>query len=129
MYRLPVYVADDLNILINEFTNLLIVSRARSKSVFLCGDYNIDLLKINTNDQFNLFYVNFISSSFIPNNTLPTRICDTTRTLIDNIYTNSVHINYISGILFGPISDHQMYFCIINSNFSYSDPTKFFLLK
>ena len=78
IYRLPVYVADDLNVFINEFTDLLIVLRARSKSVFLCGDYNIDLLKINANDNFNMFYENVISSSFIPSITLPTRICDTT---------------------------------------------------
>ena len=75
------YVADDLNLFINEFTDLLIVLRAPSKSVYLCGDYNIDLLKINTNDNFNLFYKNVISSSFIPNITLPTRMCDTTSTL------------------------------------------------
>ena len=119
------YVANDLNLFINEFTDLLIVLRARSKSVYLCGDYNIDLLKINTNDiSFNLFYENVISSSFIPNITLPTRMCDTTSTLIDNIYTNSVDKNCTSGILIRPISDHQMYFCMINSNFGYSDQAK-----
>ena len=118
------YVADDLNLFINEFTDLLIVLRARSKSVYLCGDYNIDLLKINTNDNFNLFYENVISLSFIPNITLPTRMCDTTSTLIDSIYTNSVDKNCTSGILIRPIFDHQMYFCMINSNFGYSDQAK-----
>ena len=73
--------ADDPNIFVNEFTYLFIVLRARSKSVFLCGDYNIDLLKINTNANFNLFYENVISS--IPNIILPTRMCDKS-TLIDN---------------------------------------------
>ena len=124
IYRLPVYVADDLNVIINEFTDLLIVLRARSKSVFLCGDYNIDLLKINANDNFNMFYENVISSSFIPSITLPTRICDTTGTLIDNIYTNSVDKICTSGILIRPISDHQMYFCMINSNTCHSEQTK-----
>ena len=124
MYRLPVYVADDLNLFINEFTDLLIVLRVCSKSVYLCGDYNRDLLKINTNDNFNLFYENVISSSFIPNITLPTRMCDTASSLIDNMYTNSVNKNCTSGILIRPISDHQMYFCMINLNFSYSDEVK-----
>ena len=127
IYRLPVYVADDLNVFINEFTDLLIVLRARSKSVFLCGDYNIDLLKINANDNFNMFYENVISSSFIPGITLPTRICDTTSTLIDNIYTNSVDKICTSGILIRPISDHQMYFCMINSNTCHSEQTKKFI--
>ena len=127
IYRLPAYVADDLNVFINEFTDLLIVLRARSKSVFLCGDYNIDLLKINANDNFNIFYENVISSSFIPSITLPTRICDTTSTLIDNIYTNSVDKICTSGILIRPISDHQMYFCMINSNTCQSEQTKKFI--
>ena len=127
IYRLPVYVADDLNVFINEFTDLLIVLRARSKSVFLCGDYNIDLLKINANDNFNIFYENVISSNFIPSITLPTRICDTTSTLIDNIYTNSVDKICTSGILIRPISDHQMYFCMINSNTCHSEQTKKFI--
>ena len=127
IYRLPVYVADDLNVFINEFTDLLIVLRARSKSVFLCGDYNIDLLKINANDNFNIFYENVISSSFIPSITFPSRICDTTSTLIDNIYTNSVDKICTSGILIRPISDHQMYFCMINSNTCHSEQTKKFI--
>ena len=118
------YVEDDPNLFINQFTDLLIVLRARSKSVYLCRGYNIDLLKINTNDNFKLFYENVISSSFMSNITLPTRMCDTTSTLIGNIYTNSVDKNCTNGILIRPISDHQMYFCMINSNFGYSDQAK-----
>ena len=110
------YVADDLNLFINEFTDLLIV--------FLCGNYNIDLLKINVNDNFNIFYENVISSSFITSITLPTRMCDYKSTLIDNIYSNSVDKNCTSGILIRPISDHQMYFCMINSNICNSEQTK-----
>ena len=66
------------------------------------------LIKISTNDNFNCFYENVISSSFIPNITLPTRMCETTSTLIDNIYTNALDKNHTSGILIRPISDHQM---------------------
>ena len=94
--------------------------------VFLCGDYNIDLLRINTNDHFNIFYENVISSSFIPNITLPTRMCDTTSTLIDNNYTNSVDKDHTSGILIRPISDHQMYFSMINLSYTkLENATKF----
>ena len=41
----------------------------------------------------------------------------TTSTLIDNIYTNILDKNHTNGILVKPISDHQMYFCIMNENF------------
>ena len=49
--------------------------------------------------------------------TLPTRICDTTSTLIDNVYTNVIEKEHTCGILVRPISDHQMYFCMMNENY------------
>ena len=84
----------------------------------ICLEYNnIDLLKIQTKDEFSLFYDNTVAAGFAPNITLPTRMCDTTSTLIDNIYSNVIDKSHTSGILFHPISDHQMYFCIMNDNF------------
>ena len=47
--------------------------------------YNIDLLKIQTNDEFSIFYNNIVAAGFAPKITLPTRICDTTSTLIFKI--------------------------------------------
>ena len=41
-------------------------------------------------------------------------MCETTSTLIDNIYTNALDKNHRSGILIRPISDHQMCFSMIN---------------
>ena len=61
---------------------------------------------MNSNEDFSTFYGNAISSGFVPKTTLPTRICDTTSTLIDNIYTNVLDKNHTSGILVRPISDH-----------------------
>ena len=47
----------------------------------------------------------------------PTRICDTTSTLIDNVYTNVIDKEQICGIFVRPISDHQMYFCMMKENY------------
>ena len=82
------YLSADVRSFTNEFTNLLNVLRTRSKFVYMCGDYNIDLLKIQTNGEFSLFYKNIIATGFAPKITLPTRLCDTTSTLIDNVYSN-----------------------------------------
>ena len=101
----------------NEFTNLLNILRIRSKFVYICGDYNIDLLKIQINDEFSIFYNNIVAAGFAPKTTLPTTICDTTSTLIDNVYSNVIDKSHTSSILVRPISDHQMYFCIMNYNF------------
>ena len=63
----------------------------------------------------------------MPKITLPTRICETTSTLIDNIYyTNVIDKSHTSGILITPISDHQMHFCTMNENFDRSkNPQKY----
>ena len=106
-----------MEIFTEEYTELLNNLRNRLKFVYLCGDYNIDLLKITTNTVFNKFYENITSCGFIPKITLPTRICDTTSTLIDNVYTNAIDKSYICGILIHPISDHQMYFCVLDETY------------
>ena len=117
IYRLPSYIGDDLSTFTDEYTNLLNILRTRSKFVYLCGDYNIDILKICSNNHYNTFYENVMSCCFVPKITLPTTICGTASTLIDNIYTNVLDKSHTSGILIRPLSDHQMYFCVMNENY------------
>ena len=117
IYRLPSYIGDDLSTFTDKYTNLLNILRTRSKFVYLCGDYNIYILKICSNNHYNTFYENVMSCCFVPKITLPTRICDTASTLIDNIYTNVLDKSHTSGILIRPLSDHQMYFCVMNENY------------
>ena len=118
---MPLYTSDDLTKFIDEHTQLLHELRLRSKTVYLCGDYNIDLLKIDSNEKFRTFYENTTSVGFVPKILLPTRICETTSTFIDNIYTNVIDKSSTSGILITPISDHQIYFCTMNKNFDRSE--------
>ena len=114
---MPLHTSDDLTKFTDEHTQHLHELILRSKTVYLSGDYNIDLLKINYNEKFNTFYENTTSVGFVHKITLPTRICETTSTLIDNIYTNMIDQSHRSGILITPISDHQVYFCTMNENF------------
>ena len=86
--------------------------------IYTCGDYNINLLNINSNIQCNNFFENVVSCGFYPKITLPTRIDDReginnpSSTLIDNIFTsNTDHIDScISGVLTEKLSDHQSIF-------------------
>ena len=73
---------------------------------------------MSSNNNYNMFFDNVISSGFAPKITLPTRICDTSSTLIDNVYTNTIDKKLTSGILIRPISDHQMNFCMLNKNYT-----------
>ena len=56
-----------------------------------------------------------LAHSFYPKITLPTRICDTSSTLIDQIYTNTINTQDISGVFTSHISDHQAIFTLTNT--------------
>ena len=85
--------------------------------MYVCGDYNIDLLKIGSKHDYCSFYENVLCSSFAPKITLPTKMYDKASTLIDNVFSNVVDKDHTCGILVRPIADHQMYFCILNKNY------------
>ena len=53
-------------------------------------------------------------SGFFPIIILPTRLSETTCTLFDNIITNNINNNQLSGVLTRKISDYQMNFCMIS---------------
>ena len=85
---------------------------------YVCRYYNIDLLKVKTNNHYCKYFDEIVSQYFIPRITFPTQITEQLSTLIDNIYTNSIDERESSGILFNQISDHQMIFTLIE-NFTY----------
>ena len=73
------------------------------------GDINIDLLNISHTDVLN--YVTELSShNFLPKIILPTRITDSTCTLIDHLFLKLARkfsdINVIAGNIFAEITDH-----------------------
>ena len=56
--------SDDVQSFAKKYTDVLNVLRIRSKSVYVCRDYNIDLLKTDSNNDYCSFYENVLSSSF-----------------------------------------------------------------
>ena len=77
---------------------------------YLCGDFNVNLLKINTERHCNAYFDMIISHGFFPRITLPTRMSDESSTLIDNIFSIDVDMIDTSGVLVKQISDHQIIF-------------------
>ena len=89
-----------------------------SKSIFLLGDFNIDLLKYELSDSINNFIDTLSSNFLLPHILLPTRI-STTSTLIDNIFSNSTSLEEIeSGNVTSTFSDHLPQFIFLNDFFS-----------
>ena len=66
------------------------------------GDYNIDLLKVNSTQFNDDYFHNILSAGYIPKVTLPTRLSESSM-LIDNVFTtnlNSIFIGYSHNLLF-----------------------------
>ena len=118
IYRVPGDLLETFNVFIEEFSSFMNCVRNLKHVAYLCGDYNIDLLKVKDKAHYCEYYDEIISHGFFPKITLPTRFSDTANTLIDNIFATNSEINDISGILLNHISDHQMVLTYVE-NFSY----------
>ena len=75
------------------------------------GDFNVDLLKSDINNDSNLYYNNLSARSFAPYILQPTRL--QTKTLIDNIFFNSLEYQSNSGNILIEISGHLIQFLIL----------------
>ena len=101
-----------LNTLIENLKN-----SKEQKSVFLLGDFNVNLLNYNEHNQTNKFLDSLASNSFIPLILQPTRITSHSNTLQDNIFSNVIEPHIISGNLTTTISDHLLQFSKIPNMF------------
>ena len=87
------------------------------KSILLIGDFSVNLLNYNEHNQTNEFLDSHTSNSFIPLILQPTRITSNSTTLIDNIFSNAIVPDIISGNLTATVSDHLPQFAIILNMF------------
>ena len=79
------------------------------KKWIITGDFNIDLLKINSRPQYLEYFNSLLALGFSPRITFPTRFSENSGSLIDNILCNFNEDLNISkaNILTNEISDHQ----------------------
>ena len=105
IYKPPYEGSEDFDVFLKEFNDFVNLLQNYGHSSHICGDFNINLLKIHSKPH-NTFFENMLSSGFYPKITLPTRICDTSSTIIDNIYSNEIDCYDNSGIFINHISDH-----------------------
>ena len=78
------------------------------------GDFNVDLLGVERHGPTSDYIMGeFTSGGFYPLISLPTRLTDTTATLIDNIWTNNVVAKIGSGLVTVRVSDHLPIFAFV----------------
>ena len=115
IYRHPSMDLTDFNC--NYLNNLLENIFKEQKSIFLLGDVNVNLLNYNEHNETNEFLDSLASNSFIPLVLQPIRITSHSNTLIDNILSNVIDPDLISGNLTDTISDHLPQFAMIPNMF------------
>ena len=86
---------------------------SENKEVILLGDFNIDLLKCDSNKNNSDFLDIIYSTNLVPNITSPTRLTSQRQILIDNIFSSIINDDCIAGNLISPISDNHAQFLII----------------
>ena len=110
IYRPP---SRNVDIFLDKLGSCLDIITQENKDVYLMGDFNINLLKSDSNST--LTFTSLLSSyTFHPHVSNPTRISDTSKTLIDNIFSNVCNKTFNNGILYYDISDHLPIFTIAN---------------
>ena len=109
IYRRPNPIVDACNEFTEELSTIMNLLTKKKRTIYLSGDFNIDLLKIYERNHYNLFYDTMISTGFYPKISIPTRFDQnhSSATLIDQIYSNDYNTN-VSGVFTNIISDHQM---------------------
>ena len=109
IYRPPdtdkILYIDKLNEIINSF------QFNRYKYIIISGDFNYDLLNYANDLHTQTFLDTLASYSLIPLITKPTRITDTSATLLDNIFVSSPS-EFTAGSLISTFSDHFPVFFI-----------------
>ena len=113
IYRPPDTDLKVFNDLLNE---LLSKIKTERKLAYLLGDYNVNLLAIDSHKDSQEFIDTMYSFSLFPSITKPTRVTSSSATLIDNIFYNDVsNANVFTGILYTDITDHYPVFYIDHS--------------
>ena len=91
--------------MLNEHIHF-IFSKSHTKTVYLCGDFNVDFLQYDKHADTNNFVDQLFSFGLHPLKTRPTRITRDSKTLTDNIFTTDLYSRKQSGLIINDISDH-----------------------
>ena len=125
IYRQPGSCVESCIDLLNSFFSTL----SKKKLVYLCGDFNINLLNIDLHRGTRDFLDFLYSLGIYPLIDKPSRIALGSATLIDNIFTNDIHNYHFSGLLINDITDHLPVFTIRDCNFDRRNFTKFVFVR
>ena len=98
-----IYRPPDKDVHVHEFTltmcSILEKLKTEKKAIYLSGDYNIDPLNVDKHVPISEFSDSMFSYFVYPFINRPTRRVKESATLIDNIYSNMIKNDILTGIL------------------------------
>ena len=97
----------DLSEFLQYLEKCLKIIAKENKEAYICGDFNIDLLKIGTMNSNQEYYNLLCSYGFLPQVIQPTRVVvNQSPSLIDNIFSNNISDEIIGGNIYLTLSEH-----------------------
>ena len=85
-----------------------------NKEIYICGDFNLNLLNSDSDSNCSNFYNLLNSSGFLPLILHPSRVVEGQNpSLIDNIFSNSTSNVILSGNIYLQLSEHFSQFASI----------------
>ena len=123
LYRHP---SSDVTNFVDHMGLMLQKVQKENKSLFIMGDFNINLLSYEAYSETNDF-INLMVSHYLLHYILhPTRVTDHSATIIHNIFSTNCEYDTVSGNLLSQISDHFPQLLIIkNASVDYTNCSLF----
>ena len=103
----------DIKSFIEYMDNTLQKLEKSNKTIFVMGDFNINLLSYDGHTDTNDFINSMVSHYLLPYILHPTRVTDHSSTVIDNIFSNVTDFDTVSGNIINQIADHFAQFLIL----------------
>lgn len=114
----------DLDIYSSNLYDIMDSVNQENKHCVIMGDMNIDLLKFELHAKTNDYLDGIFEHGFLPVISKPTRMCASSATLIDHIYTNDVTSVGYSGIIITDVADHFGTFYITRGKHKHIETSK-----
>ena len=80
---------------------------------YLLGDFNINLIKIKSNNRIKTYADNLSGSAVNCLINQPTRVCKNSKSLLDHVCSNNLNNQLLPGIAISDVTDHHSVFTLI----------------
>lgn len=115
VYRHPNKSNEDLSTFNKYMDSTLKKLIDEKKEIYLCGDFNIDLLKMHEIAKYLEFFTNLNGHGLLPFIIQPSRVVDSqTPSLIDNIFSSNIADTVLAGNIYLTLSEHFSQFASVN---------------